>query len=272
MEKNKKLMVGVDINEVLRAQWLKFDMLYVEEFGEDGAPSPDKAYTMDFFNTYRWRDTVETMNVLKEPEDTPDDINPVDYMPDEFGVAPADALLSRKETTKLTAREVYKRFMFEDFNFEIYGSAPQMYRGLDLHVQQFVKKYSGTVDLSIVSTENWFTIPSTLLFLSTIISRFKNLKFVDNSLEKWNGIDILITADPEALNNVPEGKFAIKMDRPFNSSSKATIEALQVADLLTNVEFQKLINYVEVPEEINVKERIISRWDDEHVVTKENSK
>jgi len=263
MENNKKLMVGVDINEVLRAQWLKFDMLYVEEFGEEGAPSAEEAYTFDFYKSYKWKAVSETINVLKEPEETPDDINPVDYQPDASGFVPADALLTRKETTKLTAREVYKRFMFVDFVFELYARAPQMYRGIDLHVQQFVKKYSETVDFSIVSVENWFTIPSTLSFLSTMLSRFKNIKFVDESLEKWDGIDILITADPEVLNNVPDGKIAIIMKRPFNTSCNGTIEALQVADLLNNKEFQTLIGYVETEQPFAVPTEVhkLTEWE-----------
>lgn len=241
MEKNK-LVVGIDINEVLRAQWLQFDKFYASEFGEAGIPV--EPYVFDFFKEYDWKDTTEVSNILREPGDMPENINPIDYQVDEKGEAPADAFLFLKETANLTAKEVYNRFMYEDFVFELHATAPQMYRGLDLHTQQFNKKYSNTVDFRIVSTENWFSIPSTLSFLSTMLSRFKNISFVDNSMEKWDNVDILITADPEILkNDVPEGKHLIKVSRPFNVSLNGEIEIIQINDLMNHEEFQKLIGF-----------------------------
>lgn len=246
MKKNK-LVVGIDINEVLRAQWLQFDKYYAGEFGEAGIPA--EPYVFDFFKEYDWKDTKEVSNILREPGDLPENINPIDYQVDEKGEAPADAFLFIKETNELTAREVYNRFMYEDFVFEIHATAPQMYRGLDLHTQQFSKKYGNTVDFRIVSIENWFSIPSTLSFLSTMLSRFKNISFVDNSMEKWNNVDILITADPEILKNeIPEGKYVIKVSRPFNLTQSGEIEIIQINDLINNKEFQKLIGFEDSPE------------------------
>lgn len=240
-----KLKVGIVVDEILRAKWLQFDRFYVQEFGEDGAPAP-QPYSYDFFKTYRWEDTVEIVKDLKEPDDMPDNINPVHYQVDGKGEADADVFLFKKETeNKLTAREVYNRFMYEDFLFEIHGAAPKMYQQLDLDVNNFLLKYSKTADFIVLSVENHFSIPPTLFFLSKISARFKNYKFVDKALDMWKDVDILITTDPEILKlGAPWGKKLIKLSRPYNESIQAgLIEVLQIADLNGNKDFEKLIKY-----------------------------
>lgn len=239
-----KLKVGIDINEVLRARWLQFDRFYAQEFGEEGIP--EQPYLYDFFLGYPWRDTVETIKELKEPEDMPDDINPLHYQTDEKGEADADSFLFKKEEEiKLTAKEVYNRFMYEDFLFEIHGAAPKMYPQLDLDVNNFLQKYENTVDFIVMSVENRFSIPPTLFFLSKISARFKDYKFLDNPLDMWKHVDILITTDPLIMGlGIPWGKKMVKLTRPYNENQKVgNVEVLQIADLIENQDFQKIIKY-----------------------------
>lgn len=254
-----KLKIGIDINEVLRARWLQFDRFYAQEFGEEGCPV-EQPYVYDFFKYYKWEDTVEINKDLKEPEDMPEDINPLDYQLDEkLGEAPADfAIFKAPIETTLTAKQVYNRFMYEDFVFELFASAPIMYKDMDLHINRFHEKYKNTVDFIIVSKENSFSIPSTLFFLSKMRCRFKNYRFAETNEEMWEGLDILITADPELLVDVPIGKSTIKVIRPFNDDIASNFEIMQVNDLNSvntddkivdvkfnkNEEFEKIINYI----------------------------
>jgi hypothetical protein len=240
-----KLRVGIDINEIFRAKWLQFDRFYAQEFGEEGIPS--QPYVYDFFKHYKWEDKVEIIKELKEPEDMPEDINPLDYQHDEkLGEAPADAFLFKApQKIELTAKEVYNRFMYEDFVFEIHASAPIMYKQMDLHVNNFLLKYGDSVNFTLLSVENRFSIPSTLFFLSKMTARFKNIRFVDKATEMWDDIDVLITTDPELLQlGTPWGKKLIKFKRPYNENIKAgSLEALQIADLIDNSDFEKIIKY-----------------------------
>lgn len=240
---SKKINVGIDINEVLRAKWLQFDRFYAQEFGDDSVPD-DQQYSHDLFKDYKWEDRVETSQELKD--ELPENISPVEYQVDETGKAPADAFLFKTPEKRLvSAKEQFNRFMYEDYLFEIHGSAPMMYRNMDVHMNQFYDKYSKHVNFFIVSTENRFSIPPTLFFLSKISSRFKNYKFVDNSLEKWDGIDVLITTDPEILKiGVPWGKRLVKLDRPYNTyMNVGNLKVLQLNDLINNPEFEKIIKY-----------------------------
>jgi len=241
---SKKLIVGIDVNEVLRAKWLQFDRFYAQEFGEEGIPK--EPYVYDFFNNYQFKDTVEVEKELKEPEDMPADINPLDYQTDNGGKAPADAFLFKKpEEIKLTAREVYNRFINQDYLFEINGAAPMMYRNMDLHVNNFLEKYQNNAEFMVISVENKFSIPPTLFFLSKISSRFQNYRFLNNTIDMWNYVDVLITTDPEILKGgAPWGKKIIKLKRPYNENIKVgSLEVLQIADLIDNSEFEKIIKY-----------------------------
>lgn len=240
-----KVRVGICIDEVLRAKWLQFDRFYAQEFGEEGVP--EQPYVYDFFNNYKFVDVEEEIKELREPEDTPETINPIDYQVDEkTGEAPADAFLFKKtETIKLTAKEVYNRFMYQDFLFEIHGAASVMYKNMDVHINKFLDKYSNIANFTVLSVENKFSIPPTLFFLSKTSCRFKNYRFVDKAIDMWKDIDVLITTDPELLKfGAPWGKKLIKLKRPYNEKIKAgTIEVLQIADLIDNPKFEKIIKY-----------------------------
>jgi len=240
-----KLKVGIVVDEILRAKWLQFDRFYVQEFGEEGVPEK-QPYVYDFFNTYKWKDTEEIEREMREPEDTPEDINPLDYQVNEKGEAPADFMLFKKaEKIIIPARQVYNRFMYEDFLFEIHGAAPKMYPQLDLDVNNFLLKYENSADFIILSVENRFSIPPTLFFLSKISARFRNYIFVEKALDMWKNVDVLITTDPEILKlGTPWGKKLIKLTRPYNENIKTgSIDVLQIADLNGDKEFEKIIKY-----------------------------
>jgi hypothetical protein len=241
-----KVTVGIDINEVFRAKWLQFDRFFVQEFGEESVPK-DQPYVFDLFKGYPWKDSVETIKELKEPDEMPEDINPLDYQIDEkTGEANADVFLFKKnETVNISAREAYNRFMYEDYVFEIHASSPMMYKGMDLHVKNFYLKYQNAVDFSILSVENQFSIPPTLFFLSKMTCRFENYRFVEKGIDMWKHVDVLITTDPEILQlGAPWGKKLIKLTRPYNENIKSgSLEVLQVADLIDNKEFEKIIKY-----------------------------
>jgi len=239
-----KIRVGIDVNEVLRGKWAAFDRFYLEEFGDKDIPEVEMVY--DFWKEYVWKDTVEEEKEMREPEDTPDTINPIDYQTDEKGEAPADFMLFKPAMKKtLTAREVYNRFMYEDYLFEIHGAAPKIYPQLDLDTNKFLDKYRDNADFIVMSVENRFSIPPTLFFLSKIQMRCNDYKFVDKSIDMWKHVDVLITTDPEIIKlGAPWGKKLIKLKRPYNIDLKeGTVDVLQLVDLIEDKEFQKIIKY-----------------------------
>lgn len=261
-----KKRIGIDINEVLRALWNQFDKYYIEEFGDEDVEDELNAYTMDFWDKYDWEDVEEVTNFLNE--DLPENISPLEYQVDpKTGEAPVDHMAFRPETEKIPARDVYKRFLYQDFCLEIFGMANAMYRGCDKHIEKFYMKYKDQFDVSYVSVENFFTVSPTLFFLSKTASRIMNYNFVEEEKDVWDKVDILITANPKYIDSVPEGKTLIKIIRPFNEqvddNNSVGFEAYNIIDLievyernddgeviktLNNDEFDEFLGYVK-PEE-----------------------
>jgi hypothetical protein len=124
-----KPIIGIDINEIIRGKWQKFDQCYIGEFGMDGITEPFD--TFDFRNHYKFDDIEEIENFLNE--ELPEDISPIEYQINpETGIAPVDEFAFKPEKNKLTADEIYKRFLYEDYVFEIFGSSPLLYKNVDL--------------------------------------------------------------------------------------------------------------------------------------------
>ncbi len=243
--KNKKVVVGIEIDEILRAKWLQFDRYYVEEFGEAGVP--EQPYCYNYFKNYNWSPMTETLQELKEPDDMPENINPIDYVVDEkTGESDADFLLFKKaEKNELTPEQVYNRFMYEDFMFEIFASAPMMYKNMDSDVVKFIKKYND-VEFVVISKENLITIPATLFFLSKTMSRFKNYKFIDSYDEVWDSVDVFITTNPDVFDLKPIDKKLITLKRPYNIGCYSDIDEniTHLNDLTESEKFKKILeNY-----------------------------
>lgn len=252
---NKKIKVGIDINELIRARSIQFDRYYVNEFGEDGAPK-GQPYSYDFFNDYKWDDISEEENVLLD--DAPEDIDPRDYIVDpKTGVAPADVFLMKKNTIVLTAKEVYERFLYKDFVFEIFASAPSIYPNIELDLDKILRKYSEQVDFILFSKENLYTRPSTFSFLSKTRCRFNEVRLYDNYDDLINGLDIVITTDPELITLIDslvgdnKSKVVFKADRPYNVNIECDLAIDNLQHLLTDERFKIMIGYSE--KEINNK-------------------
>jgi hypothetical protein len=60
--------------------------------------------------------------------------------------------------------------------------------------------------------------PSTFFFLSKTGCKIENIRFVTDYAKKWDGIDVLITANPKALESKPEGKISIKVNASYNKN------------------------------------------------------
>lgn len=236
-----KKIIGIDINEVLRSRSMQFDRFYAQEFGEEGCPDSDDPYKFDLRNDYVWEDSEETIKFLNE--DLPNDIRPQDYqIDDKTGEAPVDSLAFKAVTKMVTADEKYNRFIYEDYAFEIHGAAPPVYKRLDKDLESFYNQYKDQFDIKIVSKENWFSIPPTLFFLSKLMPRITEYKFVKTNEDVWNSVDILLTTDPELINR-PAEKRVIKIIRPYNEENEADFDVLQVVELVDNKDFQSLIGF-----------------------------
>jgi hypothetical protein len=137
---------------------------------------------------------------------------------------------------------------------EICGHADQLSDGLINHFNNFLMtmKDGEEHQIELVSKEADKSIPSTFFFLSKTGCRAENIRFVTNSANEWDGLDVLITANPDALKNKPNGKISVKIKSHYNQDTKADFELGSLLEFMkdesirNNILNTKIINYEEI--------------------------
>ena len=132
-------------------------------------------------------------------------------------------------------RNAYNMFKYVDFAFELYGRAEPMDKMLPYRFNDWTQKTLKDLDkeyipdIMLVSPfETGKSIQSTYAFLSKISSSVREIYFPIDSSTIWDRCDILITANPNLIENVPEGKTVVKIEMPYNKNveTKYTFKSL----------------------------------------------
>ena len=67
-------------------------------------------------------------------------------------------------------------------------------------------------------------------------TRIRNIFFPADSSEIWDRCDVLITADPNLLNNKPEGKTSIRIENDYNKDCEADYSYSSLSEFLLDKE------------------------------------
>jgi hypothetical protein len=115
------------------------------------------------------------------------------------------------------------KFLYQEASLEIFGHADQIEDNIMNDFNQFIMDIEDDEEheLELVSREFDKSIPSTYFFLSKLACKIKNVRFVKEYEEFWDGIDILVTANPIALNSKPENKTSVKIETSYNKNSES---------------------------------------------------
>lgn len=146
------------------------------------------------------------------------------------------------------------KFIYMEGALEICGHADQLSDGLINHFNNFLMTMKDGEEhkIELVSKEADKSIPSTFFFLSKTGCRAENIRFVTNSVNEWDGLDILITANPDALKNKPNGKISVKIKSYYNEDAKADFELGSLLEFIkdesirNNILNTKIISYEEI--------------------------
>lgn len=247
----KKLKLAIDIDEVLRAKWLAFDRYYADEFSEEGITEPFNTYELT--NHYEFKDTEVVTQVVTEDfleHEGLQKLSPKEYLiNEETGKAPVDDFAFTTETKLYTAQEMFDKFLYEDYVYEIHGSAPKLYMNADVDLNVFMKRYSEYFDFVFYSKTRKEAISATLFFLSKMRLEVKNIQFVYSDEEIWNQVDWILTTDPSTIEAKPEGKIVVKLERPYNLETKADYSAFGVMTLneeITEEQPNEFLEFVKI--------------------------
>lgn len=135
--------------------------------------------------------------------------------------------------------EELNKFLYQDAALEIFGHADELETNLIVKLNMFIMDMIDLYghEVVIISRETTSAIPATLFFLSKTACKCKNIKFVTSHKEQWDGIDILITANPEVLKTKPENKTAIKLNRTYNVDSESDYQINSLFELFEELNF-----------------------------------
>ena len=162
------------------------------------------------------------------------------------------------EDTEITDWDLFKFFRFKtevelnDFLYseaamEIFAHADQLHNNIGAQLNNFIADIVDDEEheIILISRDAHKSRPSTLFFLSKLGFTGGNIKFVTDTSRKWDGVDILVTANPIAILNKPEGKIAVKINTSYNKDIKADYELDNILEFINDEKmFNKIINNV----------------------------
>ena len=137
----------------------------------------------------------------------------------------------------------FNTFLYLEAPLEIFGHADQMSDGLMNRFNAFLMdiKDDEEHEIEIVSREIDKSIPSTYFFLSKTSCRIDKIRFVQDYASKWDGLDVLITANPQALEAKPSGKISVKVNTTYNKNIPADFEIDSILDFIRDEDLRSRI-------------------------------
>lgn len=160
------------------------------------------------------------------------------------------------DIVKFSGKKEFNKFLYEDYVFEIFGEADMVDMFLDkkLNLWHISMNDNENIDEEIElmltnSMEYNTSIGYSYFFLSKMATRVREVYFPLDSETTWSKCDILITADPKLLKNIPKNKVAVKINKSYNKdiegdnivSFESLLEFISHNENLENV-VNKLLN------------------------------
>lgn len=145
-----------------------------------------------------------------------------------------------------SSNEQYRRFVYEDYPFELYGKCPTVEQNLARDLNEWIEFTLPDDDIEVMFVspmECDLTIQSTYSFLAKIGSRVREVYFPIDSATVWDKCDALITANPRFFGTKRDDKKIIKVNKDYNKECLADMEYNSLVDIMKDSNFvEKLEN------------------------------
>ena len=154
---------------------------------------------------------------------------------EEFGYEIISPLTTLDITSHLKFKdedELYN-FLYVDHTMEIFGHSPSMEMSTFVDFNEFYLDNRDNHDILIVSDEIGKSKPATLFFISKFGCQVEKIKFYSKLTvdSLWDELDVLVTANPELIQNHPEGKKIIKFNKTYNSNIDCETSIINIKEL-----------------------------------------
>jgi hypothetical protein len=154
-----------------------------------------------------------------------------------------DFNLMNHELVDFESEYEMKKFLYMEAALEIFGQGDQTHPNIMTHFNQFLieMKDEEEHEIELVSREAANSIPATYFFLSKTLCKASNVRFVTAYEDKWDGVDVLISACPTTLEAKPSGKISVKVNAPYNKDVKADFEIDDLFQFMDDYELRERI-------------------------------
>lgn len=151
------------------------------------------------------------------------------------------------DVTSFNMMEVYPfssedelfQFKYVDYAFELFGRAESCGKMLPYSFNDWIEKTLRNLDEENVPEiilfspfEMALSIQSTYSFLSAKGIRARGILFPKDSSTIYDKADIVITAQPSLIENCPEGKYVIKVNKPYNKDCESKYAFNSMDDII----------------------------------------
>jgi len=144
------------------------------------------------------------------------------------------------EYFKFDTIDKMNKFIYDEAALEIFGHADQLHDNIMNSFNNLIMDIEDEEEheIEIVSREIIKSVPATFFFLSKLSCKIKNIRFVKNYEDYWNGIDVLITANPKALESKPENKISVKINTSYNDSNSSDFTLDSILEFIKDEELR----------------------------------
>jgi hypothetical protein len=143
-------------------------------------------------------------------------------------------------------------YMYVDYPYEIFGCAPTTHRNLAVTINNWLislgNKEDDRYDVKFFSLkEEALSIQSTYYFLSKIGCRVREMFFPKDGIEMWDKCDVIITLNERIIDNKPEGKVVVLINKDDNKNlqEKVDLHYDSLFDLISDSEFINKVKQIE---------------------------
>lgn len=230
--------IGIAIDGVIRNSLDKFDQQYRKVFihnpsivAMNESDMTVKEYTEDEVVQIEEKIRQKEAELITLPIDSPNLLNhykfegkTIKMTGDAFILGDDGKILENtaQDDIVLTPEDCLDSFLNEEYALQIYGQAAEYEGALEYASKiQALGLENQAFNVVLLSTCKKKAIPATYSFLAVKACKIKKLIFVDEDYQKWDHCDILIDANPEALQTKPSGKISIKINQEFNKYDQA---------------------------------------------------
>lgn len=124
-------------------------------------------------------------------------------------------------------------FLYQEFAMQIFGHAESAEMHTFHTLNDVYLKYRNNNDFLILSDEIGKSKPATLFFLSKFGCQLEKVKFYSDTTKNsiWDEVDILVTSNPNLIDEYPSDKVIIKFKTDYNKKNKSKHEISSLSEL-----------------------------------------